>query len=446
MTFPETGERPIRFDDAWAHARSVVEAHPQLAGNSHVVLVRDLYGKVRLALDDRADVALASEVRADLLAAFDQQLGAFSPGRNSLLLLASEMFAPEEVFGAADALAADPSRGAAGGYRLLERSVVGADWLRVPFAPAGRTVESTRLTLYGIKGGVGRSTAATILAWRLARAGRRVLVLDLDLESPGVGSTLLPATALPDFGIADWFVEDNVGQADDELLREMAGPSPLGAGGAELLVVPAGGRRSLGAAYLAKLARTYLDATHEGHLETFGDRLHRMVTGLETLYRPDVTLLDSRAGLHDIAAVAVTRLGALSLLFAVDSAQTWQAYEALFATWKTHFERAALFRDRLQMVAAQVPETETPAYLTGFRQRAYDLFAEHLYVETPAGEESEFNFGLDDPEAPHTPLRIHWSRSFQAFDPAAVTEEQIRAAFGDFLQGVGELVFGEGIP
>jgi hypothetical protein len=437
-----TGPPPVRFDEAWSKANAFVSAHPDLDASS-TVLVRDLYGRIRIALDDRNAQGRIpeAEARRSLAELLDKELGRFSAGASSLFLLASAMFAPGEVFEAADTMWADPARRT---YRILDRYVVGSDWLRSPF----ETPRIPRVTLYGIKGGVGRSTATAVLAWRLSQAGRRVLVVDLDLESPGVGATILPPDRAPDFGVADWFVEDVVGQADEALLRDMVAPSPLGAGGADLIVAPASGRLREGYSYLPKLARAYADLSGDvTEPAGFGDRLHRLVLQLEEQVRPDITLLDSRAGLHDIAAVAVTRMGAISLLFSVDTQQTWDAYRALFQTWHTHFDRAEGFRENLKMVAAQIPETETTGYLEGLQQNAYDLFAGYLYVETPPGEEPEFNFDLNDPDAPHSPLRIHWSRVFQQFDPVrrpnAVTDEQVRAAFGDFVRGVSLLVFGE---
>src|SRR5262249_9504961 len=89
----------------------------------------------------------------------------------------------------------------------------------------------TRLAFHGIKGGVGRSTAVATLAAHLAkRPGAQVLVVDLDLESPGVGLTLLPDDRRPEFGLVDWFVEQPVGQADDELLGSMVGEAEPPAG------------------------------------------------------------------------------------------------------------------------------------------------------------------------------------------------------------------------
>src|SRR5690606_10863879 len=105
-----------------------------------------------------------------------------------------------------------------GGHKvcLHDRLLMGAEWSASP--PAGApSIE--RFTLFSMKGGVGRSTTATILAWHLAQKGKRVLVFDLDLESPGVGATLL-GTDLPRFGIVDWFVEDALGQGQ-AVLGEM---------------------------------------------------------------------------------------------------------------------------------------------------------------------------------------------------------------------------------
>ncbi|HEY1693162.1 MAG TPA: AAA family ATPase [Polyangiaceae bacterium] len=56
--------------------------------------------------------------------------------------------------------------------------------------PVGREDgHKPRVTFFGIKGGVGRSTAPVALAKRLAEKGRRVLVVDLDMESPGPTSS-----------------------------------------------------------------------------------------------------------------------------------------------------------------------------------------------------------------------------------------------------------------
>ena len=67
------------------------------------------------------------------------------------------------------------------------------------------------IVFYSIKGGVGRSTALAAAAWHFAQRGKRVMVVDMDLESPGLSSSLLPEDRRPEYGLIDWLVEDNYG-------------------------------------------------------------------------------------------------------------------------------------------------------------------------------------------------------------------------------------------
>src|SRR5688572_26543290 len=53
--------------------------------------------------------------------------------------------------------------------------------------PLGRII-----TFYSYKGGTGRTMALANVAWILASNGHRVLVIDWDLESPGLHKYLHP--------------------------------------------------------------------------------------------------------------------------------------------------------------------------------------------------------------------------------------------------------------
>jgi MinD-like ATPase involved in chromosome partitioning or flagellar assembly len=63
------------------------------------------------------------------------------------------------------------------------------------------------VTFYSFKGGVGRSMALVNVATELARKGRRVLVVDLDLEAPGLHTfaSLAPKQPMP--GMVDFVLE-----------------------------------------------------------------------------------------------------------------------------------------------------------------------------------------------------------------------------------------------
>ena len=52
--------------------------------------------------------------------------------------------------------------------------------------PPERPARGRVITFYSYKGGTGRSMALANAAWMLAMNGERVLVIDWDLEAPGL--------------------------------------------------------------------------------------------------------------------------------------------------------------------------------------------------------------------------------------------------------------------
>ena len=292
----------------------------------------------------------------------------------------------------------------------VDRVVSGVEWSRsVPSAPG----MSPRIVFFSIKGGVGRSTALAVTAHALAEDGKKVLVLDLDLESPGLSSALLPEDRRPTYGIVDWLVEDLVDNGG-AVFEEMVASSLLSHNG-DIRVVPAHG--SDAGEYLSKLGRIWMPKRcSNGAQETWIARLRRLLTALEINEKPDVVLIDSRAGIDDIASACVTSLGARRvLLFSIDGTQTWQGYSVLFEHW----QRYALTRElgnRLQVVAGLVPELNSKEYIKNLCEHAHMLFTRYLYEETPpTGITSEyFNFEETDQSAPHYPWGILWNRSYEA--------------------------------
>jgi len=300
-----------------------------------------------------------------------------------------------------------------------------------------------------MKGGVGRSTTATVLSWHLARkekstgGGHRVLVFDLDLESPGVGATML-GPSLPKFGIVDWFVEDALGEGG-KVLADMVAESPLQDGtSGRIAVVPAFGTETQD--YLAKLGRAYLERGPRGR-EPWPERLKRLVTELEVQETPDVVLLDSRTGLHDTSAAAVMAMGADTLLFAADTRQTWAAYEFLFQHWK-HHPNVRAFRTRLWMLGSMVPRKDTQTYVEGLRDQAYDLFLESVYDKVPANQApppDAVDFAATAEEGNHFPRAILWDEGLTTFDPLQQWQDApVQASYGAFLDWFDKVLLNQG--
>lgn len=424
---------PVRFDDALAAACQFVRDHFPALGPRQVLL-RDVYGYIAVLIDRPVD--------GELLAwrsALHASLGGYSPGEEAVLVGHGDMATLEEVLSDPDALPADDQEPV---VQLVERQIIGRDWSQ---GSAVTSASPPRVVFFGIKGGVGRSTALAMVAWHLAQKKKRVLVVDLDLESPGVSTLLVPHEDLPRFGVVDWLVESAVGQGDRSLVDDMFASSPLSMDSpGQIFVVPAGGRQP--GSYAAKLARAYLSATSPGgDLLSFTERLDELLRSLTSFREVDVVLLDSRAGLHEIGAAAVTRLGAQSLLFATGNAQTFWAYETLFHELRRSPQRARALRENLKLVSAMIPSSGREEYLGALLERAYDLFRDNLYDELSAGEVAGFSFDLDDDSAPHYPLTVFWSPEFAGdFSPVQMRlpdlRRQIDAAFGSLFRGVEDLL------
>ncbi|MFG2964306.1 KGGVGR-motif variant AAA ATPase [Streptomyces sp. NPDC048288] len=443
---PEPVDRPVRF--AEARLRALALAHEIAAAELDVLAVRDVLGRFTLIVDDRTrPVSPALEnLEASYGPRLRQDLGPYAADRP--LMLASSLFSANGLLDS-ERTVRDPERP---GRRvwILDNTVVGEDWAQVS-TPAREPDGSRthRTALYGFKGGVGRTTATAVLARHLADQGHIVLVVDLDLESPGVGPLVAEGADLPTHGIIDQLVESAVGNAEglDHVIR--TGYTPRGGRG-ELWVAPARGKGVPGVpyAYVDKLNRAYADVPGAG----FADRLEQAVRACEEAVaqesdsgrRPDVVLLDSRAGIHDIAAVTISRLCDLALLFGTDNAQTWEGYTDLFEAWLSSGQAPAI-REKLRMVASMVPDSPLrpqSSYLQSFREHAWDCFSLLYDDDDVDPETNELDLGtfspfLEDESAPHYPIPILFEPGLVGLDAIAAPGWQdrafVQAAYRDFL-------------
>jgi cellulose biosynthesis protein BcsQ len=410
------------------------------------LVIRDIHGRIKIALD-----VPRSPDTDEIIAKLDQDLsalGVYSSGEGKNVLCRDDFFDAGGIFNSPE-IRQWVQPNADKTVRLLNRQVTGQDWDSLePYK-----TKIPRLVFFGIKGGVGRSTALAILAHKLANSGKKVLLIDLDLESPGLSGLLLPSDRLNDFGIVDWLIEDALGQGDD-VLRNMISVSPLSDyTQGEIRIAAAMGIDDT--SYLDKLSRAYADVALNGKVETFTQRIRRLVEKLEEMEKPDVVLIDSRAGLHDLAAVSIVSLATTAFLFATDTGQSWQGYRLLFSHWQSFPEIARNVRDRLAIVQALFPETDQSKCARHFLEQSYHLFSETLYEEIPPSPvdqslnildlEEGFNFDIEIENAPHYPLRINWNNRFQEFDPKLLgqglfSEAEIEASFGNFMDKAIQLI------
>lgn len=147
-----------------------------------IYLVRDLRGRVRIAVSDEIEENESCRDSLECIARkLHEVLGVHgNPPDSGVLFVDNSMLKMLEY----RILQLRP------GIYWVDQLLSCQDWWTVNEPAQG--APSKRWTLFSIKGGSGRSTTAAVLAWHLAHRGERVLLLDLDLESPGLSSALLP--------------------------------------------------------------------------------------------------------------------------------------------------------------------------------------------------------------------------------------------------------------
>lgn len=330
--------------------------------------------------------------------------------------------------------------------RLLDRRIVGAGWLDTPMF--GQT-KPPRVVFATLKGGVGRSTALAVAAADLARRNRNVLVVDLDLEAPGLGDLLLDADRTPEFGVIDYLVENGIGGVPDSRLNAYIGSSGLtAAGGGRVDVLPALGRRSLSHPenVLPKLSRAMIDDVIEDRSISVAEQISTMITRITKREQYDAVFIDSRAGLSELAAPAVLGLGATVLLFGTAQKQTIEGYRALFAALQLLAQRDAFrgrdseWRTMLRPVYAKA--SLDAAVSERFIDDMYELFSAHIYDAESGGEDSPetLRFARDDESAPHWPLIVPFSQNFVDFDPGRIPDQLTQSfyeqTYRTFLSGL----------
>ncbi|MCY1646660.1 hypothetical protein OVA11_06095 [Caulobacter sp. SL161] len=402
-------------------------------------IVRDVFGRLAFVAPPSVDDATVSAATADL----PDALRPFLTPKAPLLAASAGMSGPLLEEAGIPIVAPQGAR-----YILLDRRLAGEGWLS---APPTKAPTVPRLAFYGLKGGVGRSTALSICAADLALRGANVLVLDLDLEAPGLESVLLRADRVPDYGVLDWMAGAAAGLDVAQLVPDMIGGSPFTSGKGLVDVVPVVGRLTLARpdTFLGKLSRAYTPGAPSGPFsgKSFAQKVQILLELLEERRRYDVVLLDVRAGLHETSAASLLGLGATVLLFGTNSPHTFSGYSILLSTVRQameSWEDAPELRDRFRMVHGRALSSTQDRAL--FLSHCWQLWLDYLYDAVDDDVDVEaFSFDLDDPSAPHYPLTVSSSEAFMNFNPDAnpdlFSEQGYASAYGELLSFVRDFVF-----
>jgi|GEM_PF-609985 len=396
---------PKHFDEARSAAITamvdILATHPQQITSA--VIVDDLFGRVSIHL-----WLSSKQHKAEVLAIIDKHLASACDQFWTKQICCSTESDPSKDPNLLMQLAWAEGSPVAGNQRLrlndrvrhhsawfLPADQTGPIWSRAAGPPV--------VVFHAFKGGAGRTTLLASYALARARRGDHVIVVDMDLDAPGIG-TLLAADAdgtLAHWGTVDYLLECPKTGALDDYFHVCGQHEVMGSGRIE--VFPTG---RLNDDYLPKLARIDLDSTTQVEQHPFGLLLESIRER-----RPDVILVDGRAGLSSSAGLLLSGIAHLHILIATASQQSVQGLERVVR----HLGHSQAEQGRRQgeclVVQALVPENAdaADAAQSHFNQHLEEIFRNGYYAVKPADDYA--NWSLDDWDnrtAPHVPVPISY--------------------------------------
>jgi MinD-like ATPase involved in chromosome partitioning or flagellar assembly len=425
----------VRFDDVISVLVRTCEQDSCFGDLEKVCVVRDLQGKVRLVVEPKnganVDVgAFGKTVKGALGNYFDGPILSTTGGME-VARLAYEILAKSEPWPDAWPLSyEDPISGkkrpiAEGPWTALQRYLAKEAWLSPKKVKAPWPLQDQTpaiVSFYSFKGGVGRTLLVGAMAWHMAEAGKRVAVLDLDLEAPGV-SVLLGAEGR--VGIVDFIVDFLATEAND-----LAGCyAPARAFGDKIsLRVDVFGAGKMGWSYLEKIAR--LDFASSTSFDDQSPTLHalkELLKRIKSVIKPDFILLDSRSGLHDIGGLSLHALSHVDVLVARAGPQNIAGLELTLQTLKRRRPESEF---RSIVVHSFAPPSDTHVGTDErqtFREQCHQIFTDHVYVDSQDDDPA-----MDDEQAMHFPWVIPAVEHLERVTQLGPWERATIASYSEF--------------
>ena len=209
------------------------------------------------------------------------------------------------------------------------------------------------VTFYSFKGGVGRTMAMVNTAFALAGSGRSVMLIDFDLEAPGLTTfdRLRPDRPRP--GIVEFVSRYlDTGSAARARWMSFQSPRPEGIPG-KVWVLPAGKEDVSYRRLLPQINWIDLYGTKDGFM-LFEDMKYQ----IESKYHPDYVLVDSRTGHSDIEGVCTRQLPDAVVILFFPNEQNLAGLESVCRNIRSERELGLKKEITLHFVMSNVPDLD----------------------------------------------------------------------------------------
>lgn len=259
------------------------------------------------------------------------------------------------------------------------------------------------ITFYSYKGGVGRTTALVTSALELARRGKTIVLVDFDLEAPGLATLFFSENDAIEYskvkGVIEFLIESNI--KDNMLVNDLddyffsiTDTDIVGTEGGKLIIVPAGTTsEELAENYLEKLARIDLNMSAYRGENSPVSNLFRL---LAEKFHPDFIFVDSRTGINDVGGLALTKFSDLSVMIFYGNRQNMFGLRMIVPVLKE-------LNVPILLVNSPVPtnESDKEDEIDYYLETSYEIFCNYYYDNDCIPERF-------DKSAEHYPINVSY--------------------------------------
>ena len=178
------------------------------------------------------------------------------------------------------------------------------------------------ITFYSYKGGVGRTTALVATALQLVRNGKIIVLVDFDLEAPGLATLFYSEEEAQMYsnvkGVTEFILQSNINKSMginelEDFYFEINDTEIVGSEGGKLIIIPAGiTAEEYANSYLEKMSRIDLNSDIYRSNESPIKKLFELISDK---FAPDFIFVDSRTGINDIGGLTLTSFSDMGVLF-----------------------------------------------------------------------------------------------------------------------------------
>ncbi|MEH2275023.1 MAG: AAA family ATPase [Nostoc sp.] len=228
------------------------------------------------------------------------------------------------------------------------------------------------ITFYSYKGGVGRTLAAANFAVYLAKLNLKTVMIDFDLEAPGIDAKFAGLElAANQKGLLDYILDYQQQNSNPATIEEISLQVPIESpkGIAPLWLIPAG--QYLSEEYYKKLNQLDWNLIFSEKLDGIAF-FQQFIARIKKEFKADFLIIDSRTGITEIAGLCTQQLPDEVVMLSSLSSESIKVSKHI----KQLIQQSALAKALkksidVKVVVSRVPKPED---LDSFKQRCCQLF------------------------------------------------------------------------